>query len=133
MRHMGTIGRVYTGKMQGRITLHWPKAESEAASPVEFGAKMDLSLDENGMARLENISYEAYNESDVLIDAVGRYEKREGHYSERILVDQIYRNRKNLAYCKEKGIRMSGPLLGRPKKDEAVRKEDRKTAYQDNV
>ena len=32
--------------------------------------------------------------------------------------DKIYRNRKNLEYCKEKGIRLSGPALGRPKKVE---------------
>ena len=30
--------------------------------------------------------------------------------------DQIYRTRKNHRYCKEKGIRFSGPPLGRPKK-----------------
>ncbi|MBQ9443846.1 MAG: transposase [Lachnospiraceae bacterium] len=33
-------------------------------------------------------------------------------------MDQIYRTRKNLSFCKERGIRMSGPLLGRPRKDE---------------
>ena len=110
-----------------------PIVRGKAAAPTEFGAKMDLSLDENGMARLEKMSYEAYNESDVLIGAVERYAKREGHYPERVLVDQIYRNRKNLAYCKEHGIRMSGPLLGRPKKDSIVRKEERKLAYRDNT
>ena len=29
-----------------------------------------------------------------------------------------YRNRENLSYCKERGIRLSGPTLGRPKKGE---------------
>lgn len=32
--------------------------------------------------------------------------------------DKIYRNRENLSYCKLHGIRLSGPALGRPKKDE---------------
>ena len=32
--------------------------------------------------------------------------------------DKIYRNRDNLNFCKEHGIRLSGPALGRPKKDE---------------
>lgn len=32
--------------------------------------------------------------------------------------DKIYRNRENLGYCKERGIRLSGPALGRPKKGE---------------
>jgi len=30
----------------------------------------------------------------------------------------IYRNRENLRYCKERGIRLSGPALERPKKGE---------------
>ena len=30
----------------------------KVTAPTEFGAKMDLSLDENGMARLEKMSYE---------------------------------------------------------------------------
>ena len=34
----------------------------------------------------------------------------------RVLADKIYRNRDNLRYCKERGIRLSGPALGRPKK-----------------
>ena len=34
------------------------------------------------------------------------------------MADKIYRNRENLSYCKERGIRLSGPALGRPRKDE---------------
>lgn len=44
-----------------------PIVRGKAAAPVEFGAKLDLSLDENGMARIEKMSFDAYNESDVLI------------------------------------------------------------------
>ena len=39
---------------------------------------------------------------------------RFGYYPEAIIADTIYRNRDNLRYCKEKGIRLSGPQLGRP-------------------
>ena len=35
-----------------------------------------------------------------------------------VLADKIYRNRENRRYCKERGIRLSGPALGRPKKGE---------------
>lgn len=49
---------------------------------------------------------------------VERFCAREGHYPSRILADKIYRNRENLSYCKERGIRLSGPALGRPRKDE---------------
>ena len=36
---------------------------------------------------------------------------------------KIYRNRENLRFCKEHGIRLSGPALGRPKKNEIRDKE----------
>lgn len=47
---------------------------------------------------------------------------REGHYPGRVLADKIYRNRENLRFCKERGIRLSGPALGRPKKGEVRNK-----------
>ena len=109
-----------------------PIVRGKAKAPTEFGMKLDLSVDENGMARLEKQSFEAYNEGDVLIEAVNRYKERIGHYPTRILVDKIYRNRKNLSFCKEKHIRLSGPALGRPRKDDGDRKQT-KTTYRDGV
>ena len=44
------------------------------------------------------------------------------------LADKIYRNRDNLAFCKEHNIRLSGPAIGRPKKDE---QPDRNQNYMD--
>ena len=35
-------------------------------------------------------------------------------YPESVHVDRIYRTRSNRTFCKEKGIRISGPPLGRP-------------------
>lgn len=93
-----------------------PIVRGKAKAPVEFGAKYDVSIDENGHARLEKVSFDSYNESTILQDAIERYKARTGHYPKRALVDQIYRTRKNIAYCKEHGIRMSGPKLGRPAK-----------------
>lgn len=104
-----------------------PIVRGKAKSPVEFGAKLDISVTE-GFARIEHISYEAYNEAENLQDIIERYREREGHYPERVLADKIYRNRDNLAFCKKHGIRLSGPALGRPKKD-SVR--DRKQEYED--
>ncbi len=40
-----------------------------------------------------------------------------GYYPESIHVDKIYRTRDNRKYCQGKGIRISGPPLGRPKKN----------------
>ena len=109
-----------------------PIVRGKAKSPVEFGAKLDLSVDETGMCRLEKLSFDAYNESAVLKSAIENYKLRTGHYPERVLVDQIYRNRDNITFCSNLGIRLSGKRLGRPKKD-ANAKEDKKTAYQDNT
>lgn len=107
-----------------------PIVRGKAKAPVEFGAKLDMSIDEKGLARLEKLSFDAYNESDVLINAVERYRVRTGRYPERVLADQIYRTRKNRAYCKKNGIRMSGPALGRPRQ---MTSEEKKQSYTDNT
>lgn len=114
------------------ISQPWlrPIVRGKVKTPVEFGAKFDLSLDENGYARIEKISYDAYNESTVLIDAINRFKERTGHYPERVLADQIYRTRDNRSFCKMHGIRLSGPKLGRPSE---TAKADKKIEYQDNT
>lgn len=110
-----------------------PIVRGKAKAPVEFGGKFDISIDETGAIRLEKLSFEAYNESEVLQDAVERYKERTGHYPERVLADKIYRTRENLAYCKRCGIRLSGPTLGRPKKDAQMDKAQKKQEYIDNA
>ncbi|MBQ9168014.1 MAG: IS5 family transposase [Oscillospiraceae bacterium] len=107
-----------------------PIVRGKSKTPTEFGAKLDLSIDDYGMARIERQSFDAYNESDVLVGAIERYRERTGHYPERVLADTIYRNRNNLAYCRLHGIRLSGPALGRPKKNHA---ESKKQEYIDSV
>ena len=107
-----------------------PIVRGKVAVPVEFGAKPALSIDENGMARLERLSFDAYNESDVMIGAIERYKERTGHYPKRVLADRIYRNRENLSFCRQKGIRLSGPALGRPGKNALT---DKRTEYRDNA
>ncbi len=97
---------------------------------MEFGAKLDMSIEEKGIARLEKLSFGAYNERDVLIHAVEKYRARTGRYPERVLVDQIYRMRKNRAYCKADGISMSGPALDRSKK---LTSEEKKQSYTDRI
>ena len=67
------------------------------------------------MARVEMLSFDAYNKTEVLKTAVENYQERIGHYPKIILVNQLYRNSTNLNHCKEHGIRISGKKLGRPK------------------
>ena len=107
-----------------------PIVRGKAKASTEFGAKIDMSIDEHGAARIEKFSFDPYNESDVLQSATESYYKRTGHYPERILVDQIYRNRANLKFCKERNIRLSGKPLGRPKKNLGI---DKETEHSDNV
>ena len=109
-----------------------PIVRGKTKAPVEFGAKFDLSVDDNGLGRIEKISYDAYNESTVLIEAVERFKERTGHYPERLLADQIYRTRDNRNFCKTHGIRLSGPKLGRPSLAKQSVKE-KKQEYQDNT
>ena len=94
-----------------------PIVRGKAGKPVEFGMKLDISVTD-GWTRLEYRSFDAYNEATKLQEMIENLHKREGHYPSRVLADKIYRNRENLSYCKERGIRLSGPALGRPKKGE---------------
>jgi len=94
-----------------------PIVRGKAGKPVEFGAKLDVSV-ADGWTRLEYYSFDAYNEASNLKMMIERFHEREGHYPSRVLADKIYRNRENLRYCKECGIRLAGPALGRPRKDD---------------
>lgn len=104
-----------------------PIVRGKAKATVEFGAKLDISV-VNGWARLEVLSFDAYHEAGGLKEMLERYRERTGRYPARVLADKIYRNRDNLAYCKERGIHLSGPALGRPKKDAQT---DKKQNYMD--
>ena len=106
-----------------------PIVRGKVKSPVEFGAKYDVSIDEKGHARLEKLSFDACNENTIFVDAMNRYKERTGHYPKRVLVDQIYRTRDNRNFCKDHNITMSGSKLGRPSKDKKSTKEE----YQDNT
>ena len=110
-----------------------PIVRGKTKTPTEFGAKLHLSIDELGFGRIEYLSFDAFNEGPMLIDALKAYHYRNGCYPERVLVDQIYRTSANNKFCKENGIRISGPKLGRPFKDEKKTKKNRKQANQDNV
>ena len=110
-----------------------PVVRGKASKPTEFGAKLHLSIDELGFARIEYLSFDAYNEGPMLIQALEAYKYHHGCYPSRVLVDQIYRTRPNIAFCQKNGIRISEPKLGRPAKDETIRKKDAKIAAQDNA
>jgi IS5 family transposase len=99
------------------VSIHQPHVRpivrGKAKAKVEFGAKVSISL-VNGFAFLERRHWDNFNEGVTLKESVENYKARFGHYPKEILADQIYRNQENRAFCKERGIRLSGPPLGRP-------------------
>ena len=99
-----------------------PIVRGKTRSPVEFGAKLDISV-VDGFARLEVLSFDAYNEATQLISMIERYRQRTGYFPKKVLADKIYRNRANLQYCKAHGVHLSGPRLGRPPADAADQKK----------
>ena len=96
-----------------------PIVRGKARTPVEFGAKISVSV-QNGFPFLHRISWDAYNEGDDLIAQAEKYMQDNGCYPERICADRIYINTKNRHYCTRHGIRLSGKRLGRPPKDPQI-------------
>jgi len=89
-----------------------PIKRGKAGRDTEFGAKLSLSVID-GFSFMDRLSWDNYNESLDLVGQIETYHRRSGFYPESVHVDQIYRTRANRAYCKERGIRLSGPPLGR--------------------
>jgi transposase, IS5 family len=109
-----------------------PIVRGKVARPVEFGAKFSMSRVDD-LVYLDRLSWEAYHEASDLPDQVERFYRRHGHYPESVHVDAIYRTRENIRYCRDRGIRISGPPLGRPKRDATERKQDRKQTRLDEI
>lgn len=110
-----------------------PVVRGKAKTPVEFGVKYDVSVDEKGHARLEKASFDPYNECTVLQDVLERYRKRTGHYPRRVLVDKVYRTRANREYCEARGVEMSGRAPGRPSADPKQRRLAEKEERRNDV
>ena len=104
-----------------------PIIRGKAGKSVEFGAKLSASCFD-GYVFLDHISWDNFNESGDLKTQVEAYKNYTGYYPESVHVDKIYRTRENRAWCKERGIIMSGPPLGRPPVN--VSKEKKKQALE---
>jgi IS5 family transposase len=93
-----------------------PIVRGKASAKTEFGAKISIGV-AAGYCTLHRLSWDAYNECADLPEQAESYREAHGCYPESIHADKIYRTRANRAWCKEKGIRLSGPPLGRPAKE----------------
>jgi transposase, IS5 family len=105
-----------------------PIVRGKAGKPVEFGAKLSASCF-NGYVFLDHLSWDNFNESGDLKTQVEEFKTFTGYYPESVHVDKIYRTRENRAWCKERGIRISGVPLGRPPAN--ISKEKKKQALED--
>ena len=101
-----------------------PIQRGKRPNPTEFGQKLHLSV-VDGFTFLEQTCWSNFNEGCDLPAVVEDYYRKFGCYPKAVLADKIYQTRANRAYCKEKGIRLTGPVLGRPKTGEADRKQKR--------
>ena len=92
-----------------------PIIRGKLDKPVEFGAKLSVSLSGEGLACVDHLRWNAFHEGRDLESQVEAYHARYGVYPEVVLGDPIYGTRDNRRYLKGKGIRFAGKPLGRPK------------------
>ena len=105
------------------VSIHQPHVRpivrGKVGKSVEFGAKLSVSLTENGLACVDHVGWDAYHEGRDLKSQVENFKAVHGHYPEVVLADQIYGSRENRRYLKSHKIRFGGKPLGRPKKETA--------------
>jgi hypothetical protein len=98
-----------------RLSLDVLAALNEAV--VQVGAKLTASC-VSGCICLDHLSWENFNESTRLQQQAEQFRTRFGHDPASIHADPIDRTRDNRRWCKQRGIRLRGPLLGRPTQEE---------------
>ena len=99
------------------VSIHQPHVRpivrGKSQAKVEFGAKIHVSVID-GITFLDELSWDAFNEGNHMMDYVEKYYQRFGCYPRELLADQIYCTRANRAALKEKGIKLLAKPLGRP-------------------
>lgn len=106
-----------------------PIVRGKAHAPTEFGAKIAIGL-VNGYAFVTDMQWDNFPEGKMLNQAANQYKAIFGHYPKVIIGDRAYCTRENRRWCRDRGIRLSGPRLGR--KTLEFSKEEAKQIYQDS-
>ena len=101
-----------------------PIIRGKLNKPVEFGAKLSVSLTGEGLARVDHLRWHAFHEGGDLVSQVQAYRRRYGVYPQAVLGDPIYGTRDNRRYLKQHGIRFAGKPLGRPRKVTDANREE---------
>jgi len=114
-----------------------PMKRGKQNKAVEFGAKLGVSLSGDGIACIDNLSWNAYHEGHDLPAQVEAFHKRHGHYPQKVLADPLYGTRDNRRLLKEKGIRFAGKPLGRPPKmssaEDTINRRQRQQDYRERI
>jgi hypothetical protein len=123
-----------TNKVESRIvsiSQPWlrPIVRGKADAPVEFGAKVATARI-GGFSFIMHMDYENFTEAQYLKESAEEYKRIFGFYPKAIIGDKVYGTRENRNYCKSKGIRLSGPGLGR--KTEDAKDAELEQIYQDS-
>lgn len=117
------------------VSLHqpWvrPIVRGKDKARVEFGSKLSISQ-VDGLAWVDNLRWDAFNESGDLIGQVERYRSLYGRYPDLVLADAIYLTRENRKWLSTKKIRIVGRPLGRPPKEEVTAYQKRKRREERN-
>ena len=108
-----------------------PIVRGKQNKAVEFGSKLSVSLSAEGLARVDQLRWDAFHEGRDLPSQVEAYRARYGHYPKCVLGDPVYGTRDNRRYLQQRAIHFAGKPLGRPKKvTEANREELKRLAAQ---
>jgi len=111
------------------VSIHQPHVRpilrGKARAKVEFGPKLGVSLN-CGYARIDKLSWDAYNECNDVEAQVEAYKEIHGHYPEILLIDKIYLTKNNRKWLDEKGITITNKPLGRPEKETSYAKSKKK-------
>ncbi len=103
-----------------------PIVRGKLNKPVEFGAKLSVSLNGDGVACVDHLRWDAFHEGGDLESQVEAYHTRHGHYPKALLGDPVYGTQANRRYLQGHGIRFAGKPLGRPKRVTEANREELK-------
>jgi hypothetical protein len=97
-------------------------------APVEFGAKT-ITAHVGGFSFIIHVDYENFSEAKYLEAGAEEYRSIFGFYPAKIVGDKAFGTRDNRDYCKSRGIKLSGPKLGR--KSEETKEAERRQVRED--
>jgi transposase, IS5 family len=105
------------------VSIHQPHVRpivrGKTNAAVEFGAKIQVAL-VNGIAFLDDLSWDAFNEGVRLQQSVENFKRRFGYYPREVLADRIYCTRENRKWLKNHDIKLRAKPLGRPSSNRAL-------------